>query len=112
MRTLSRDPNESWHIESEDWDHLSRYDDYLLAAEQMLETTDADHAPWTLVEATDPYWRSLKILRTVVEQLRARVGVEDGALRRQKKPKKPGAASKAAKARKGAKAKKEAKKRG
>jgi hypothetical protein len=69
FKMLEKDPLESWHVSAEDWDHHRKYDDYLLAYEEMLERTDTEWGPWTIVEATDKRWSRIKIFETIVQRL-------------------------------------------
>jgi polyphosphate kinase 2 (PPK2 family) len=64
---LSADPMTAWQVEPEDWKHHEEYDDYLLAVEEVLERTETEFGPWTLVEATDKYWTRLKVFKTLIE---------------------------------------------
>lgn len=63
---LESDPSTSWHVEEEDWDHHAKYDQYLLAVEEMLERTESEWGPWTLVEATNRRWARVKIFETLI----------------------------------------------
>ena len=38
----------------------------MLAIEEMLERTDTEWGPWTIVEATDRRWTRVKIFQTIV----------------------------------------------
>jgi AMP-polyphosphate phosphotransferase len=69
FKMLEKDPLESWHVSDEDWDHHRKYDEYLLAYEEMLERTDTEWGPWTIVEATDKRWTRIKIFETIVQRL-------------------------------------------
>jgi polyphosphate kinase 2 (PPK2 family) len=69
FRKLEKDPLESWHVQPEDWEHHRKYDDYLQAVEEMLERTETEWGPWTIVEATDRRWARVKIFETIIEQL-------------------------------------------
>lgn len=60
----------SWKITDEDWRNRSKWEDYQMAAEEMLLKTSTPNAPWTLVEANDKYYGRIKVLRTLVERLR------------------------------------------
>ena len=40
----------------------------------VIERTSVPHAPWVLVEANDKYWARAKVLSTLVEALKARLG--------------------------------------
>ena len=52
---------QAWHVQPEDWEHHRQYDEYLEAVEEMLEKTDTEWAPWTMVEATDRRWARVKV---------------------------------------------------
>ncbi|UCC86959.1 MAG: hypothetical protein JSV81_19225 [Anaerolineales bacterium] len=69
FRKLEKDPLESWHVQPEDWEHHRKYDDYLQAVEEMLERTETEWGPWTIVEATDRRWARVKIFETIIDQL-------------------------------------------
>lgn len=69
FKVLERDPLTAWHVQPEDWEHHRKYDSYLLAVEEMLERTETEWAPWTIVEATDRRWARVKIFETVIRCL-------------------------------------------
>jgi polyphosphate kinase 2 (PPK2 family) len=69
FKKLEKDPLESWHVQPEDWEHHEKYDEYLLAIEEMLERTDTEWGPWTIVEATDRRWARVKIFETIIDRL-------------------------------------------
>jgi polyphosphate kinase 2 (PPK2 family) len=69
FKKLEKDPLESWHVQSEDWEHHHKYDQYVVAIEEMLERTDTEWGPWTIVEATDRRWARVKIFETVIYRL-------------------------------------------
>jgi polyphosphate kinase 2 (PPK2 family) len=65
FKALEKDPLQRWHVQKEDWEHHRKYDRYLEAIEAMLERTETEWGPWTIVEATDKYWSQVKVLETV-----------------------------------------------
>jgi polyphosphate kinase 2 (PPK2 family) len=69
FKRLEKSPLDSWHVQPEDWAHHSKYDLYLRAIEEMLERTDTEWAPWTIVEATDRRWARAKIFTTLIRRL-------------------------------------------
>jgi len=79
FKKLEQDPLESWHVQPEDWEHHRKYDEYLVAYEEMLERTETEWGPWTIVEATDRYWARAKIFETIIPRL-------EEALRKRGKP--------------------------
>lgn len=69
FKVLEKDPLLAWHVQPEDWEHHRKYDQYLLAAEEMMEQTETEYAPWTIIEATDKRWSLNKIFRTIINAL-------------------------------------------
>jgi polyphosphate kinase 2 (PPK2 family) len=69
FKKLEKDPLKSWHVQPEDWEHHRKYKEYVVAIEEMLERTDTEWGPWTIVEATDRRWARVKIFRTIIGRL-------------------------------------------
>jgi len=80
FKKLIQDPLTAWQVTAEDWDHHSKYDDYLLAVEEMLERTITEWGPWTIVEATDRHYTHVKIFQTIIAALEERLAAIPGAL--------------------------------
>lgn len=57
----------------EDWEKNEKYDSYVRMIEEALQRTDTDYAPWTIVEATDRRFATVKIYTTVIEALKEAV---------------------------------------
>jgi AMP-polyphosphate phosphotransferase len=72
FKALEKDPLESWHVQEEDWEHHRKYAEYAQAVEEMLERTETEWAPWTIVEATSQYYTWWKAMSTIV------AGLENG----------------------------------
>jgi len=75
FKLLEKNPLKSWHVQPEDWEHHRRYDQYVLAVEEMLERTDTEWGPWTIVEATDRYFVRIKIFNTVIRAMEEALGL-------------------------------------
>lgn len=71
LEALQQDERTAWQVQPDDWQRHRLYDTYSVAVEEMLSRSEAEWAPWTLVEATDKRWARIKILRTVIDQLEA-----------------------------------------
>jgi polyphosphate kinase 2 (PPK2 family) len=69
FKKLEKNPLESWHVQPEDWEHHRKYGAYLLAIEEMLERTETEWGPWTIVEATNRRWTRVKIFQTIIGRL-------------------------------------------
>jgi polyphosphate kinase 2 (PPK2 family) len=64
----------AWQVTPEDEAQHDDYNKYRQAVEDMLARTEAPHAPWTIVAATDRYYTRLKIIETIVQSLALRLG--------------------------------------
>ncbi len=78
----------AWRVTREDLKRNEEFDRYLKMNEEMLENTDTDYGPWTIIEAVDKRYASLKIMATVYERLK-------NELARKKSPEQRPASSKA-----------------
>jgi polyphosphate kinase 2 (PPK2 family) len=74
FKLLEKDPLKSWQVTEEDWDHHRDYEKYLIAVEEMLERTETEWAPWTIVEATNRWWARAKVFQTIINALSERLG--------------------------------------
>ena len=66
-------PEKQWKITDEDWRNRAKWDAYEKAVDEMLIRTSTTYAPWTIVEADSKYYARIKVLKTVVEALEARM---------------------------------------
>ncbi|MCP4401016.1 MAG: phosphate--AMP phosphotransferase [bacterium] len=58
-----------WKVTQEDWRHHDQYETYLKTTEEMLAKTDTGFAPWTVIEAHDRRFATVKTFKTVVDRL-------------------------------------------
>jgi len=80
FKSLEKDPLNRWHVQPEDWEHHKKYDQYVIAIEEMLERTETEWAPWTIVEATDKRWCRVKVLETITRCLEEALQKQDIAI--------------------------------
>jgi polyphosphate:AMP phosphotransferase len=69
FKKIEKSKYDSWRITKQDWEAHKQYDEYLEAAERMLERTATAYAPWTIVEATDKYYRRIKVFKTLIDAI-------------------------------------------
>jgi polyphosphate:AMP phosphotransferase len=67
----------AWRVTKDDIRQHERYAEYLAATEDMLTETDTDFAAWTIVEAHDRRFATLKIFATVIDALEKRIAAAD-----------------------------------
>ena len=71
---IACDPLEAWRVTKEDWARHKKYEQYLAAAEEMLELTELDYAPWTIVEATSKSYTRKCVFETIISALEKSLG--------------------------------------
>lgn len=65
-----RDSKETaWRVSQGDLERNVRYQEYAQMMEEMLQITDTDYAPWTIIEAMDRRFATVKIYTTVIKAL-------------------------------------------
>jgi polyphosphate:AMP phosphotransferase len=69
FRARNEDPLKRFKVDQEDWKNRRYYDDYQVAAGEMIARTDIEDARWTVVAADDKKHARLCVLRTVCETL-------------------------------------------
>jgi len=73
---MKADPLEAWRVSKDDWARHKKYDQYLAASEEMLEMTDSEFAPWTIIEATSKYYARKRLFETIIAAIEKRLGVD------------------------------------
>ncbi|HWP38454.1 MAG TPA: hypothetical protein VNL18_12970, partial [Gemmatimonadales bacterium] len=58
-----------YKITEEDYRNREKMNDYEIAANEMMERTNTEYAPWVLVEANDKKYARVKILKTLCGRL-------------------------------------------
>jgi polyphosphate kinase 2 (PPK2 family) len=74
FEAIEADPLEAWRVTEADWARQKKYDDYLAATEEMLELTDTEFAPWTIVEASSKWYARKKVFDTIIAAMERRLG--------------------------------------
>ncbi|PID58939.1 phosphate--AMP phosphotransferase [candidate division KSB3 bacterium] len=69
FKKLEASPITKWKVTQEDWKHHQQYETYLNATEEMLVKTETGFAPWTVIEAHDRRFATLKTFKTVIDKL-------------------------------------------
>jgi polyphosphate:AMP phosphotransferase len=76
---LQKDDATKWRVEKEDWRQNRRYDRIIKNIDDMLEDTDTEFAPWTIIDAHDRRHATIKLLETAAEAIERRVDREAAA---------------------------------
>ncbi|MDD2980618.1 MAG: polyphosphate:AMP phosphotransferase [Hespellia sp.] len=73
FKKLQQSEDTAWRVSKADLKRNRNFDKYLAINEEMLQKTDTDYAPWTIIEATDKRFATVKIYMTVINTLKARL---------------------------------------
>lgn len=73
FKERQQNPAKQWKITQEDWRNREKWEQYEVAVNEMLVRTSTTYAPWVVVEGNCKYYARVKVLKTVVEALEARV---------------------------------------
>lgn len=69
FKKLEESKETAWRVTKQDWHRNKEFNEYLKINEEMLEQTDTEYAPWTIIEATDKDYAAMKILSVVAARL-------------------------------------------
>jgi polyphosphate:AMP phosphotransferase len=62
-------PYKQFKITQEDWRNRKKWDDYVVAASDMIDRTSSSIAPWTVIEADDKHLARVRVIETVSSRL-------------------------------------------
>jgi polyphosphate kinase 2 (PPK2 family) len=74
FQAIEQDPLEAWRVAKADWARNKKYGQYLVAIEDMLELTESEFAPWTIIEATSKWHARRKVFDTIIGAMEKRLG--------------------------------------
>jgi polyphosphate:AMP phosphotransferase len=66
-----RNPLKRFKVDPEDWANRKHWAAYQAAAREMIQRTDAPHAPWLVVPADDKRLARLQVLRALADRVEA-----------------------------------------
>ena len=67
-------PHKRWKLCDEDWRNREKWEDYALAAHEMIQQTSVQNSPWILVENENKSYGRIKVIRTLCDALEKAVG--------------------------------------
>lgn len=65
------DPFKQWKLTEEDWRNRDKWEDYIIAAEEMLEKTDEERSPWFVISGDDKKSARLQVIRHAINAIEA-----------------------------------------
>jgi len=73
LKALEADPKTRWRISDTDWERFKLYDKFRKTTELALRRTSTGHAPWIVVEGSDPNYRYLTVGRAIADAVQRRL---------------------------------------
>jgi polyphosphate:AMP phosphotransferase len=73
LQKLEESERTKWRIEESPLGGSKHYEEVKSAAEQMMQITGTDQAPWIPVNATNKHYKSLVVMRTILDAIQARL---------------------------------------
>lgn len=67
------DPYKKWKITPEDWRNREKWDEYLVAAEDMFKATDLCDCPWDIISAESKYYARVETCKIVEHKIKEAV---------------------------------------
>ena len=64
-------PHKRWKLQDEDWRNREKWDDYNVAAHEMIQQTSVKKSPWVVVENESKHYGRIKVLNAVCDALEA-----------------------------------------
>jgi AMP-polyphosphate phosphotransferase len=61
--------HKQFKITAEDWRNRKKWDDYVVAASDMIDRTSTSYAPWTVLEANDKHLARVRAVETLGKRL-------------------------------------------
>lgn len=76
LKKMEKSLKYSWRIGKAQWKINRHYNEFIEAAEEMLEATTSDKLPWTIVTTKNKRYAHLKVLQTIVAAMENLLGSE------------------------------------
>lgn len=73
LKALEENPATAWKVDKKEWSNHKRYSEFMEVYEKMIERTDSEYAPWTVVEANSKKFAKLKVFSKVVNAIQNRI---------------------------------------
>jgi polyphosphate kinase 2 (PPK2 family) len=78
FKARESDPYKHWKISDEDWRNRKHWDENVEAAEEMLQETSTEAAPWRVIAANYKWYTRVHVVQSIVERL-SEENIEDVA---------------------------------
>lgn len=66
-------PHKSWKLTDEDWRNREKWNDYEIAAHDMIQYTSTQQSPWNIIAGNDKYYARIEVLKAVIARLKSKL---------------------------------------
>lgn len=73
LKELKSNPRTAWRVTPQEERNLESYDDFIRVADEALRKTSLGEAPWLVIEASDPWYRSLTAGQLLLDAVNRRL---------------------------------------
>ena len=81
LKALEKNKSTKWRVNKTDWAENKNYEEQVLKYDTLLIKTDTHEAPWTVVEAMDRKYATMKILTTLAKAMEGAVKAAEERLK-------------------------------
>lgn len=78
LKALESDPKTRWRVTDRDWSFFKHYRRFTDISGEVLEETSTAHAPWLVVEGSDPEYRAVMVGKVLLEAINKRLAMPKG----------------------------------
>jgi polyphosphate:AMP phosphotransferase len=70
FKSRETNPNKEWKIDINDWKDRSKWNQYTIAADEMLYHTSTTHAPWHIIPSDDKHYSRITTMDTIIDTIK------------------------------------------
>ena len=70
FKSRETDPNKQWKIDPNDWKDRSKWDQYMIAADEMIQRTSTTNTPWHVIPSDDKHYSRITAMDTVIDTIK------------------------------------------
>lgn len=76
FKDREKNPDKNYKLTDEDWRNRDKWDAYIKAMNEMLDRTNADYAPWIIIEGNNKKYARIKVMEEFLKYAKKRLEKE------------------------------------
>ena len=69
FKERAENPFKKWKLTEEDWRNRKKWDQYVVAAEEMFAKTDKKYAPWHIISSNNKKYTRIETLKIIIQTI-------------------------------------------